>query len=250
MNCDQFRHRLMIDPYSRDAGFLAHAAACSSCANAFEEAKRLEGRLRAALEAELAGADVMESRLASGVTVWLRPVHGLLVLPLLIAAVWFGLKGGGSVTDWEEVVLGHIQSEPAHLRAVGQVPWSRVNLLFRGLGVEADPDIEPAAYAGRCLIGPREGVHLVIRGERGPVTVLLMPGEPLSTERRFEGAGLEGVVLPADFGNLALMGAPGEPLETRARRLLHRVSRLPDGSGRSNGGARRRTPPVAAESGR
>ncbi len=245
MNCEQFRRALLINPYTRDPGFRAHVGRCRACARAAADTLAFERRLRAALAAEVEDAGVTpRSGAVVSERVW-RPLL-LAVVPLLLIAAWIGLRGLSLGTDWEGLVIDHIRAEPSHLRTAAPVPWRRVQALLRELDIEVDSRLGPVTYAGRCVIGPRRGVHLVVPGERGPVTLLLLPGTVARRQHRFAASGLAGLVVPAGFGDLAVVGQPGEALEPILHRFLAGVSRPSDGLGRSSADARRRTPPTAA----
>jgi hypothetical protein len=101
-----------------------------------------------------------------------------------------------------------------------------VDLLLRGLhlpgAVDLGGDADRLRYAGRCRIGGDDGLHLILDGRRGPVTVLLLPGR--SPARPLEAASqrFDVLVLPTAGAALALLGERGEPLEALGRRLSPR----------------------------
>lgn len=220
MNCEAFRHQLSIDPLSNDTDFRGHARECRDCAQAALEALRFEKALHRALAAEISGVGASEAQGPPSPIFGVR--FALLSLPLLLVAIWFAMRGGpgpDSAVDPGAEVIAHIHAEQQHLRAAGTVPWSRLRRLFGLLGVEVDPSVGPVSFADRCVIGEREGIHLVLPGERGAVTVLFVPGQEMAGEREVAGAGLAGTLLPVGFGLLAVVGVPGEPLEPVVRRL-------------------------------
>lgn len=220
MTCEEFRQQLSIDPNCSAAAFREHSRACPACARATEDALRFEESLRSALAAELSSSRESASRGPGPPPS--RVLFALFLFPLLMAAFWLVLRGFD--TDWDDdpaaIIIGHIQAEREHLQAQGTIPWTRVRRIFGTLGVDADPRLGPVRFAGRCVIGEREGIHLVLPGERGAVTALFMPGNGPASKREVVGGGLEGTLLPAGFGYLAVVGEPGEPLDPIVRRLL------------------------------
>jgi len=60
MNCKEFRHQLLTDPYGDDAPFLEHVHLCPECTHAAKQALGFEQKLRAALTAELASTACRE----------------------------------------------------------------------------------------------------------------------------------------------------------------------------------------------
>lgn len=220
MNCEEFRRQLLIDPRSKDAAFRDHARVCSECARATLEALQFEETLRQALSVEAWGAGGPETRRT--VSPILGKGFALLFLPLLLIAIWLTI-GRGIGPDFRgnpgAEVIEHIQAEAEHLSAEGTIPWARLRGIFQALGADVDPDLGPVSFAGRCVIGEIDGIHLVLPGERGAVTALFMPGTEMAEEREVSGSGLAGILVPAGFGLLAVVGAPGEPLEPMVRRL-------------------------------
>jgi hypothetical protein len=98
-----------------------------------------------------------------------------------------------------------------------------VAAVLRALGAQVDGLPTEVRYAGICDIRRRPGAHLVFQGERGPVTVLLMPEETVPRRLAIQGDGLEGAVLPAGSGSIAIVGNRGEHIEALAERLRVRT---------------------------
>lgn len=229
MNCEEFRHQLLIDPLSKDAALRDHARACPDCARATLDVLQFEETLRQALAAEVCGTATEEHRPGTpargrGFALLFLPLLSL--LSLLLLAIWLGVSGGlgpDSRGNPGADVIQHIQAEEEHLSAEGAVPRVQLRRLFRILGADVDPDLGPVIYAGRCIIGEGEGIHLILPGERGAVTALFIPGKETDEEMKITGAGLAGTLVPAGFGLLAVVGVPGEPLEPMVRRLRRAV---------------------------
>ncbi len=224
MNCEAFRHQLLIDPLSDEPAFRDHARACPECARAAQDALRFEQSLREALRADLAtGKGPAQPRFGRFPA---RIAPTLLFFSVLLAVFWMGLRGQlapDSDAPLAATVVAHIQGEEEHLRARGSVTRASLSQLFRTFGADVQEGMGRVRFAGRCVIGEREGIHLVLSGERGAVTALFLPGRQGAEQRMVSGGGLEGTLWPAGFGVLALVGEPGEPLEPVARRLLTAV---------------------------
>ena len=75
-------------------------------------------------------------------------------------------------------------------------------------------------YARTCVINGREVPHLVIQGERGPVTVLLLPEEKVSGAQELMGDNINGVLLPVGDGSIAIIGERDEPLQRIREKLV------------------------------
>jgi uncharacterized protein DUF3379 len=79
-------------------------------------------------------------------------------------------------------------------------------------------------YAQSCVINGREVPHLVIQGERGPITILLMPEEKVSGPESVTGESVKGVILPVGNGSIAIFGEREEALERIERKVLDSVT--------------------------
>ena len=68
-------------------------------------------------------------------------------------------------------------------------------------------------YAQLCTINGKDVPHLVIQGEHGPITILLMPEEKVAEATPIDGENIQGVILPVGDGSIAIVGAREEKLE-------------------------------------
>ena len=79
-------------------------------------------------------------------------------------------------------------------------------------------------YAQPCVINGKTVPHLVVQGEYGPVTILLMPDEKLAEVTPIDGENVKGVILPVGNGSIAIVGGRDEPLETIRKNVLNSVT--------------------------
>jgi len=228
MNCREFRRWLMINPNRRDEQFLDHMGQCPECALEAERAWEFEKKLLAAFDAEppkglvqAPAPQPMEFRrwaLATGLSLAL----GL--------SAWLGIHSGlypGLQTELSVVVLNHIEDEPDSLHVDRNLSAEAVDLMLSGLGARLTADPGPVRYMGRCHIREQYGLHLVLAGKRGPVTVLFMPGEHAQERRILDSVSFSGVIVPTDYGSMAVVGARREPVETVIERMQKSVAWKP-----------------------
>jgi len=225
MNCHEFRRLLMIDPRRREQAFLDHLQHCPKCAQEAEQAWQFENRLLLAL----APADTPAPPPTAP---WgFSPVTVTAALLLILSlSVWLGNRWGlypGTEPQLEEIVREHIENEPQLLQLDHNLSASGVALILSGLGGRLSSDPGPIRYAGRCRIRRQQGVHLVVAGERGPITVLLMPGEHLAAHRRLDAVNLSGIIVPTDYGSMAVVGGRREPLEPVVEKMRQAVAWAP-----------------------
>lgn len=221
VDCLEFRRFSLINPSSGDEAYLAHARRCHSCAQILREQERREQLLRTAfnvpppvgLEARVLLRQSFARR------EWRRPVF--------VAAASVMLALTALVVGWRTIpapsladeVLAHIREEPAALGHTGLAPHEKVMSVVHALGAAIAGDVGKVRYAGVCEIDRRPGGHLVIDGERGPVTLLLLPGRIVADRTVLRAADYQGLLLPAGNGAVAIVGLDGEPLDPVVERL-------------------------------
>ena len=111
-------------------------------------------------------------------------------------------------------VLAHLDHEPRSLR-VTDVPVSdrRLQRAVPASMAVFDRDATLITYANPCIINGKRVPHLVIQGQHGPITVLLMPEEKVDETTPLDGNAVHGVILPVGDGSIAIIGPRDEPLE-------------------------------------
>ena len=122
-------------------------------------------------------------------------------------------------------ILAHIDHEPGALR-VTDVPVSDDQLaraVPASLGVYERGE-SLITYAQPCVINGNSVPHLVIQGQYGPVTILLMPDEEVAEATPIDGENVKGVILPVGDGSIAIVGDRDEPLEPIKENVLTSVS--------------------------
>jgi hypothetical protein len=66
--------------------------------------------------------------------------------------------------------------------------------------------------------------HLVIQGEHGPVTILLMPDEYIAEAVSIDGENIKGVILPIGKGSIAIIGDSEERLDKIQEKVVDSVA--------------------------
>lgn len=150
-------------------------------------------------------------RRRSKAPVWFA-VAATVVLGLSIA-----LRMSPMFQDYESLadeVLAHLDHEPYALR-VTDVPVSdrRLQRTVPASLAVFDRDETLITYANSCIINGHRVPHLVVQGQHGPVTILLMSEEKVSETVPLDGNAVHGVILPVGDGSIAIIGPRDEPLE-------------------------------------
>ena len=220
MNCLEFRHACLTEPDGQDNEFRAHAETCRACQAFKEEQRQIEERLQHVLAVELPAGLAARVMLKQSFAPRRWAPHFAMAAMVLVAI------GATSVTylwtrplSLEAEVLAHIHAEPEALTARGPAAADKLAAVLRALGAKLDGAAGEVRYAGVCDIRRRPGAHLVLAGEHGPVTILLLPEERVPRRVTVHDTGLEGVVLPANGGSVAIVGNRGESLDAIEQRL-------------------------------
>jgi len=150
---------------------------------------------------------------------------------LLMLGITFSIGSSDvpSATDlaFGDYVFAHLHSEPEELAVVPSlnvgmtpailVPGS-VNEVMADTGVRLASNtarlLMDVYSAKPCVILPAyQSAHLVLQGEQGPVSVIVINNSPVQVEYQIRDQRFNGLVVPANEGNMILVGEQGENLE-------------------------------------
>jgi len=239
MNCENYREAIAADPSESFEGGAGHAAVCESCSAYRAEIQALDLTIARAL-----AIDVPELKIPD-----LPPIGeedgNVVNLPFrrvskITTPAWIGIAASfalAAVIGMQFVdngpshdqllaaqVLAHLDHEPWALKvtnvAVSEERLAQV--VNPGVGT-MDRDIGLVTYAQTCIINGRIIPHLVIQGEKGPITLLLMPDEMVSSAVILSGESVNGVILPVGDGSIAIIGARDERIEDLKQRVVDSV---------------------------
>ena len=87
-----------------------------------------------------------------------------------------------------------------------------------------DRDASLITYAQSCKINGKDVPHLVIQGQHGPITILLMPEEKIDEVMPIDGNNVKGVILPVGDGSIAIVGDREEQLESIQKNVVKSVT--------------------------
>jgi hypothetical protein len=79
-------------------------------------------------------------------------------------------------------------------------------------------------YANPCVIRGNMVPHLVIQGQYGPITILLMADEKVAEATPLDGENVKGVILPVGDGSIAIVANRDEPLEAIKKNVVNSVT--------------------------
>ncbi|MDJ0812274.1 MAG: DUF3379 family protein [Woeseiaceae bacterium] len=232
MNCEQYRESIAADPsFDGGAGHLSECEACQAYRREMLELDRLIGK---ALAIDVPEPDVPELPDIEADNVAALPQRRRTSTTLLamaasvLLAAFIGMRmfgPGPEYSSLSEELLAHLDHEP-YAMIVTDVPVSDARLasVVPDDVARMDHGAGLITYAQSCNINGNEVPHLVIQGERGPVTLILLPDEKISAPQAIDGDNIKGVVLPVGNGSIALFGSPEEKFERIEKRVLDSVT--------------------------
>lgn len=240
MKCEDYKEAIAADPWQAFDGDARHAAACVSCADFTASMQALDQRIARALAIDVPQLDMpvlapLDDGDLAAVTVlplrgrgqlstpaWLGLAAGV-VLALVVAGGF--LPGYDSDLSLADEIIAHLDHEPNALRVTTQAVSNReLHGVINGDVAALDDGIGLVTYARSCVINGHTIPHLVIQGEKGPVTLLLLPNEPVDMAIPLYGKGVHGVLLPVGRGSIAIIGDREEPIEEIEQRVIDSVT--------------------------
>jgi hypothetical protein len=237
MNCEEYRQSVAADP-SFDGG-ADHLSTCEACRAFRAEIQALDDKIARALEISVPALnlpklpiDDADNPAADNVVSlpvrkpFARPAWYALAASVMLAVV-IGVRMFGAGASYESLadeVLAHLDHEPYSLRpSATPVSDRRLGAVVPADVASMDHSAGLITYAQSCVINGKTVPHLVIQGERGPVTILLMPEEGISAAVPLDGENTHGVILPVGDGSIAIIGAREEKLERIEKSVLNSV---------------------------
>ncbi len=230
--CEEYREAIAAEP-SFDGG-AGHLSQCASCQAFRAEMLALDLKIGSAMAIsvpalklpELPELDTSKVR-AMPLRRFAQPAWLAVAATVTLAAfIGFGMFGSDlSNATLEEQILAHIDHEPRAFRVVDEaVTDKRLARVVPANIATLDHSVGLITYAQSCLINGRKVPHLVIQGEFGPITILLMPGEKISGAQTIKGENVHGIILPVGDGSIAIIGQDGEHLERIEEQVKNSVT--------------------------
>ncbi len=233
MNCEDYKEAIAADP-SYEGGE-AHLSACTDCRAYRDEMRSLDRRIGRALEISVPELRMPELPEIDTTKVVSLPARrrfttpaSLAVAATVVLAAFVGLRMIGSNVTYPSLadeIVAHLDHEPYALRVTDEpVSDRRLTRVVPANVANMNHDAGLITYAQTCVINGRKIPHLVIQGERGPVTILLLPDEAIDDAVQLEGDSINGVLLPVGSGSVAIIGERNEELETIQKNVVNSVT--------------------------
>lgn len=233
MNCEEYRQSIAADP-SYDGGG-AHLSACSDCRAFRDDMRALDRKIGRALAIEVPSFSVPE--LPDVDTADVVPLAGhrrftmptwMAVAAVLVLGAFIGMRMLGSNVTYPSLadeIVAHLDHEPYALRVTDKpVDAGRLARVVPASVANMNHDAGLITYAQTCVINGKMIPHLVVQGERGPVTILLLPDEMIDAATQLEGESINGILLPVGSGSVAIIGERDERLDDIQENVVNSVT--------------------------
>jgi len=223
---------MAADPSSADV--IDHVSECASCRVFHQEMLELDAKLAKALAIPVPPLEMpeLESLQTDNVAVLPRrrmstPAWFAVAATIAIVAVFgFRLQADRLLQpSLADEIVAHLEHEPyAFTNTDTAVSDDRLARIVPANVATLDHSAGLITYAQSCIINGETVPHLVIQGERGPVTILLMPNVKVNKAQNIRGESINGVILPVGSGSIAIVGDDNEDLERIERKMKNSVT--------------------------
>jgi hypothetical protein len=235
MNSTEFRRRCLTDPWGADPELLQAMASDPAKQRFAEEVQDFDHALAQAMQvAPPPGLAARIKQRRDGLPpfrklgpAWQMAMAACLVLAIGVSG-FFGVRSYQAQQELEALrttVLEHIYHEIEKLDTPTgtYAPVGLVQEAFGKFDAVVEGDIGRVAYVDLCQIRDHKGVHLIIRDDHTPVTVLYMDAESVPGVMAVADGRFSGRVIPAQHGSWAVVSEPGTPIEPVIDRLQRSV---------------------------
>lgn len=230
----EFRRRAFADPQNQDADFLAAAQASPERSQLLQQLQALDARVGAAArsipipsslaarlkarEEPAANDSIAPSKPTArryvAVAASLVVAIGLILSPGLITA-----RPSASDLKFHDEVIGHVYREVARYDTKREdASLAQINSVLEEAGghlrnVDRIKQMH-IKFANGCNIAAHsKGAHIVLDGEKGSVSVMVVHNSPVTTTFDVNDSRFAGKIIPFGEGNLIIVGEKDEPLE-------------------------------------
>jgi hypothetical protein len=246
MDCWTFRNQKLATPHEASAPVLDHERACAGCAAFAHAVDAFERRLQRAAQVSVpdglaeqiilrhrpprtAGRsalrrfiDALQSR-NDGRSVWFGPGLAAIAAALVFAlAALLIFDGAGYGHDLADRVIAHVASEPEMLQVQEEISPEQLPAAFARYGARMQGSIGEVRHLGYCLVEGLLAQHVVVDTPHGPVTLILVPGEVVSSRPRTK-EGFTAVVVPLRGGSLGIVTQSPERIRDVEQFVTSRV---------------------------
>lgn len=235
MDCRSAREAIDAHPADSKVAVTDHLATCAECSTYAADARAFDERLRRVLEVPVPQRGTHRGPYAVTTTPEAAAMHlprrrprlatrrlalaaSLAGATVLAGLLWVGVPR----ESLAQAVAEHMSEEPDAWTATAPVAPGTLDRILARAGIHMVPGAPDVTYAQPCTLRGRLAPHLIVHTLGGPVTVMVLPDEPVRARTRFESDGYRGILLPAPRGALAVL-VPVAEADTDVESVAERV---------------------------
>ena len=244
MNDQELQERAHANPHDDSPEFTEALAGNPEREQLLAQLKAFDAELKAGLESvsppeglQQALLDIPEGSLhpdtevsAANDSFWRRNFK--YAAAVLLAVGIIGILQQEDINPMEEMVFNHIYSElefldddtPLTLDDVNAIMAQRVGSQFASSEEMASLEINVTEDCWVDFEQGIQGVHMVMTGDMGAVTVMVIPSTPLEDEMSIADDRFEGLISPAPGGNIVVVGEKQESLSRYSNMLAANIN--------------------------
>ncbi|MEP7243072.1 MAG: DUF3379 family protein [Gammaproteobacteria bacterium] len=243
MKCADAHLAIGAEPQSITPELERHLLECASCTEYRREMLALDENIQRALKLDLAAFEkvvpfpspvrrvaelptpsVQRASSRTAGNQWALAASVLFALGVMFV-LWGALPRHSLAAD----VVAHVISEPVPKRQSVPVPPATLAGVLEKAHLRMDPLPGQVTFAQTCFLRGRLVPHFVVRTDKGPLTVLILPNEHVKAAERFSEGGYTGILLPDEGrGSIAVLSRQNVDAEQPAREILGALnSKLP-----------------------
>jgi hypothetical protein len=227
MNCQQFQQRCILDPACQEPAFLAHQQICPDCANFAQEMKQFETVLLTAMQvtvpADLTKRILVQSANQRMITSswhrfhWQLAASLLLFVSLSLSGLWWWSTSHPK--PLEQQLMVYLAKEPKVFSTAQQVPLAELHKMFNAIGAKLVGEIGTVSFCKVLKLNGYTSAHMVLVENNQPINILLIRDSPIRQTEKLSYQNLQGILLPIQQGNIAVVATSTESLQEIAIRI-------------------------------
>ena len=228
-----FRHTAVATPNDKSEAFLQRQEVSEQDKALVKEAKQFDAKLQSLLKVDVPEdlsnkilleqsfavehERVLNNRWHVAIAASVAFIIGI-SLPLLN-----NLKV--SPADIGQVALQHVQDEYYFTEKLNErASIAMVNAKLATYGAQLQGDIGEVLYVNYCSFEGTPSLHMIVQGEKGKVTVFVVPEDAQFTETaKFNNQYLKGISEKMGHANVVIVGEKNEPLEKMQQMLENNI---------------------------
>jgi hypothetical protein len=225
----EFRKRAVIDPNDQSAEFLEKTSQSTSNQRFVEQQRAFDRQLSETLNFKtpdnLAERIILTQQLGKYKSRQQQTQHKWLIsgiaASLFALAISFTLWSPAEVNSSQlsAQIISHYYEDTHALNVHMDVAKNNIDTMLASYGGKLDGPIGKVAFLGHCIVGGHTGVHLVLSTQQGPVTVLILPTQPVNRVYELHDQQLSGIVYPSKKGSIAILAEHAEVISSTRQRL-------------------------------